>query len=231
METSLSSGGEFVASSEGGAGAIAGVVDDAVAKEATTKKRVVEVVAIEKVATVKAAAEKAAADRTTADKTTIDKATTDKAVVDRAAMDRATTAKAAVDKKAAEEANARKAMAVGAVEKSVMDSADLDNTIEEPVEQPEVILGHRPIKASGDVSLLDGMGTTHFALNQVHNVLRWEREDLDEERLCLSECFSLLKKVTASEKVKAKARQKYTDVMEILLDRQQAAINELDAQA
>jgi hypothetical protein len=33
------------------------------------------------------------------------------------------------------------------------------------VEEPEVILGHRPVEASGDVSLSDAMGTTHFVLN------------------------------------------------------------------
>jgi hypothetical protein len=41
-------------------------------------------------------------------------------------------------------------------------------------------LGHRPVRTSGDVSLFDAMGTSHFALNQVQNVLRRERVDLDE---------------------------------------------------
>jgi hypothetical protein len=53
--------------------------------------------------------------------------------------------------------------------------------------------------------------------------------DLDEEQLHLLEYFSLLKEVIASEKVKAEARRKFADVMEILLDKQQAAVNELDA--
>jgi hypothetical protein len=62
-------------------------------------------------------------------------------------------------------------------------------------------------------------------------VLRRERAYLDEEQLCLLVYFSLSKEVTTSEKMKAEVRQKFADVMEILLDRQQAAINELDAQA
>jgi hypothetical protein len=95
-----------------------------------------------------------------------------------------------------------------------------NNTIEEPMREPEVILGHRPIRALGDLSLSDSMGTSHFVLNQVQNVLQWERGDLDEERLRLLEYFSLLKAVTAFEKMKAEVTQKFADVMEILLDRQ-----------
>jgi hypothetical protein len=102
---------------------------------------------------------------------------------------------------------------------------------EEPVEEPEVILGHLPVGAPGDVSLSDAMGMTHFMLNQVHNVLCRERADLDGEWMRLSEWFSLLKKLTTYEKVKVEVEQKYADVMEILLDRQHATINELDAQA
>jgi hypothetical protein len=45
------------------------------------------------------------------------------------------------------------------------------------------------------------------------------------------EYFSLLKEVVASEKAKMEVRRKYANVMEILLDSQQAAVNELDAQA
>jgi hypothetical protein len=39
-----------------------------------------------------------------------------------------------------------------------------DNTIEETVMEPEVILRYRPIRALGDVSLSDAMGMTHFVL-------------------------------------------------------------------
>jgi hypothetical protein len=48
------------------------------------------------------------------------------------------------------------------------------------------------------------MCIAHFALNQVQDVLCQERADLDEERLCLSVWLSLLKKLMASEKAKAK---------------------------
>jgi hypothetical protein len=65
----------------------------------------------------------------------------------------------------------------------------------------------------------------------VQNVLQQERADLDEEQLCLLEYFSLLKGVTASEKVKVEVRQKFADVMAILLDRQHGAIKELNAQS
>jgi hypothetical protein len=77
-----------------------------------------------------------------------------------------------------------------------------DNTIGEA----EVIMGQLGLKVSGDVSLTEAMGTTHFALNQVHDVLRREREDIDEEQLRLSLWGSQLKKWMASEKEKAGAR-------------------------
>jgi hypothetical protein len=74
------------------------------------------------------------------------------------------------------------------VSKGVMSSSD-DNAIEEP----EVIWGHPGLRAPGADSLFDVMGTTHFALNQVHDVLHRDREDINEERQCLSMWFSLLK--------------------------------------
>jgi hypothetical protein len=52
-----------------------------------------------------------------------------------------------------------------------------DNAIKEP----EVIMGHPGLRAPGTVSLSKAMGTTHFALNQVHNVLHREREDINKE--------------------------------------------------
>jgi viroplasmin and RNaseH domain-containing protein len=74
------------------------------------------------------------------------------------------------------------------------------------------------------------MGTTHFALNQVHHVLRWEREDINEEWLRLSVWVSLLMQWTTSEKEKAEAWQKHLDVMEVLYSRRQAVADKLDAQ-
>jgi hypothetical protein len=51
------------------------------------------------------------------------------------------------------------------------------------VEEPEVIMGHPGLRAPRDVFLCEAMGTSHFALNQAHNVLHWEREDINKERL------------------------------------------------
>jgi hypothetical protein len=90
-----------------------------------------------------------------------------------------------------------------------------DNAIEEP----EVILGHPGHRAPGAVSLSEVMGTTHFMLNQVHDVLHQETEDIDEEGLHLSVWVSLLKKQMTSEMLKAEARQKRLNVMEILFTR------------
>jgi hypothetical protein len=64
-----------------------------------------------------------------------------------------------------------------------------DNAIEEP----EVITGHPDLRVLGTISLSKAMGTTHFALNQAHDVLHQEREDIHEEWLCLSVWVSLLK--------------------------------------
>jgi G:T/U-mismatch repair DNA glycosylase len=63
-----------------------------------------------------------------------------------------------------------------------------DNTIE----KPKVIMGHPGLRAPGTVSLSEAMGTTHFVLNQAQDVLYWEREDINEERLHLSVWVSLL---------------------------------------
>jgi hypothetical protein len=82
-----------------------------------------------------------------------------------------------------------------------------------------------------EVSLSMAMGTTHFALNQAHDVLHWEREDIIEECLLLSMWVSLLKKRTTSEKEKVEARKKHLDVMEILYNRRQVVADKLNAQA
>jgi hypothetical protein len=56
-----------------------------------------------------------------------------------------------------------------------------DNAIEEP----KVIMGHPILRVLGTVALSEVMDTTYFALNQAHDVLRREREDINEERLHL----------------------------------------------
>jgi hypothetical protein len=55
------------------------------------------------------------------------------------------------------------------------------------VEGPKVVMGQPSVRAPGHVSLSEAMGTTHFALHQVHDVLRREREDIEEEQLHLTE--------------------------------------------
>jgi hypothetical protein len=57
-----------------------------------------------------------------------------------------------------------------------------------------VIMGHPGLRAPGHVSLPEVMGTTHFALRQAHDVLQREWGDIKEERHCLTEWGSLLKK-------------------------------------
>jgi hypothetical protein len=57
------------------------------------------------------------------------------------------------------------------------------------VEEPEVIMGHPGLTASGTAFLFEAMGTTHFVLNQAHDVLRQEREDINEVWLHFSVDF------------------------------------------
>jgi hypothetical protein len=102
-----------------------------------------------------------------------------------------------------------------------------DNTVEEP----KVIMGHPGLRAPRIVSLSEVMGTTHFVLNQAHDVLCQESEDINEEQLRPSVWVSLLKTWMTSEKEKAEARQKSLDVMEILYSRRQAMADKLDTQA
>jgi hypothetical protein len=67
------------------------------------------------------------------------------------------------------------------------------------IKETEVIMRQLGLRALGIVSLSEAMGTTHFVLNQAHDVLCREREDIDEEWLRLSVWVSLLKKRTTSE--------------------------------
>jgi hypothetical protein len=101
---------------------------------------------------------------------------------------------------------------------------------DDAIEELEVILGHPFLKASGDVSLFKAMGAAHWMLIQTHDVLHRDRGDIDDKQRCLLLWVSLLRKQMASEKEKAKARQKHLHVMEILLDRKQAVAEKLDAE-
>jgi predicted HTH domain antitoxin len=107
-------------------------------------------------------------------------------------------------------------------------SASADDNI---IEEPEVIMMHPGLRATGVVCLSEAMGMTHYVLNQAHDVFHRERENINEERLRLSVWVSLLKKRTTSKKEKAEVRQKHLDVMEILFSRRQAVADKLDAQA
>jgi hypothetical protein len=48
--------------------------------------------------------------------------------------------------------------------------------------EPEVILGHPTLRAPGDISLDEAMGTAHWALTQAQNVLRWESGGIVDEQ-------------------------------------------------
>jgi hypothetical protein len=50
-------------------------------------------------------------------------------------------------------------------------------------------MGHPGLMVPGAVSLSEAMGTTHFVLNQVHDVLRREREASTKSG-CTSRCGS-----------------------------------------
>jgi hypothetical protein len=78
-----------------------------------------------------------------------------------------------------------------------------DNAIKEP----KVILGHSILRAPGDVSLSEALGMAHWVLNQVHDVLRQEREDIDDKQRCLLLWVSLLKKWMTSEKEKVEVKR------------------------
>jgi hypothetical protein len=95
-------------------------------------------------------------------------------------------------------------------------SAGTDNNA---IEEPEVIMRHLGVREPRDASLSVVMGTTHFSLNQAHDVLHREKEDIDDEWLCRSVWVSLLKKQMTYEKEKAEVRHKQLDVMEILLNK------------
>jgi hypothetical protein len=81
---------------------------------------------------------------------------------------------------------------------------------DDAIEELEVILGHPFLKASGDVSLFEAMGAAHWMLIQTHDVLHRDRGDIDDKQRCLLLWVSLQRKQMASEKEKAKARQKHT---------------------
>jgi hypothetical protein len=92
------------------------------------------------------------------------------------------------------------------------------------VEESGGILGH-PIRAPGDVSLDEAMGTACWLLTQAQDVLHRESGGMNNEWRCLLLWASMLKELTMTEKARVEARQQYLDVREELLNMLQTAIN------
>jgi hypothetical protein len=83
-----------------------------------------------------------------------------------------------------------------------IEAADDDSVVE-----PEVILGHPTLRALGDVSLNEAMGTAWWALTQAQNVLHRESGGIVDERRCLLLWASMLKEWTTTLRARAEARQ------------------------
>jgi hypothetical protein len=98
--------------------------------------------------------------------------------------------------------------------------ADDDVTVEES----RGILGH-PIRAPGDVSLDEAIGTARWALTQTQDVLHQESGGINDEQRHLLLWASMLKQQTVIEKARAEVRQHHLDVREELLNRLQTTIN------
>jgi hypothetical protein len=71
----------------------------------------------------------------------------------------------------------------------------------------EVVLGHPTPYAPGDISVGEAMSTAHHALSQAQRILHHEGEDLADEHRRLQLWASMLKRMTVSERVVARARQ------------------------
>jgi hypothetical protein len=69
----------------------------------------------------------------------------------------------------------------------------------------EVVLGHSTPYVLDDIRLGEAVSTAHQALSQVQRVLRRKGEDLADERRCLQLWASMLKRMTVSERVAARA--------------------------
>jgi hypothetical protein len=85
------------------------------------------------------------------------------------------------------------------------------------VEESGIILGHPMLRALGDVSLDEAMGTARWALTQAQNVLRRESGGIVDEWWRLLLWVSMLKEVVG-----------FLDMRDGLLNRLQTAINNRD---
>jgi hypothetical protein len=95
------------------------------------------------------------------------------------------------------------------------------------VEEPKVVLGHPLLRAPRDIALDEAIGMARWALNQAQDMLHREHRDINDE--CLLLWASMLNERITSKNAKADARQWHLDTREELLERQRAAIDELDA--
>jgi hypothetical protein len=71
----------------------------------------------------------------------------------------------------------------------------------------EVVLGHPSPYVSDDISVGEAVSTAHQVLSQAQCVLHRECEDLADEHRRLQLWASMLKRMTMSERVAARARQ------------------------
>jgi hypothetical protein len=71
----------------------------------------------------------------------------------------------------------------------------------------EVVLGHPPLYAPGDISVSEAVSTAHQALSQAQRVLCHEGEDLADECCRLQLWASMLKRTTMFERAVVWARQ------------------------
>jgi hypothetical protein len=88
----------------------------------------------------------------------------------------------------------------------------------------EVVLGHPPLYAPGDISMSEAVSTAHQALSHAQRVLRREGEDLADEHRHLQLWASMLKWMMMSERAAAQARQHGFD-----LEREQKALEDVRA--
>jgi hypothetical protein len=85
-------------------------------------------------------------------------------------------------------------------------AASIDPAGGASVEESRVILGHPMLRAPGDVSLDEAMGTARWALTQAQDVLHWKSGGINDERQHLMLWASMLKERTTTERARAEAR-------------------------
>jgi hypothetical protein len=76
----------------------------------------------------------------------------------------------------------------------------------------EVVMEHPTFHAPGDVTLDEAVGMAHRALSQGQRALRWEGEDLADERRWLHLWATMLKEITVFERAVARERQRSFDL-------------------